>query len=209
MAPSSTLHFPACSAPSPPPERSCSGSLRPTHSSSHLSYSPAVRSATASAAARSFLCGVVVFACASLGCGVARHIGELLFARCLQGIGGALLVPNSLALLSAEYEGPDRARAIGTWSGFSAIMTALGPVLGGWLVQHGSWRWAFFLNLPIAVATIWITLAKVPIRHSHAKQSPLDTTARFSSLQVSLPSPTACWNGRTATPSLACAESSA
>ncbi|HEX4309048.1 MAG TPA: MFS transporter, partial [Acidobacteriaceae bacterium] len=77
-----------------------------------------------------FLCGVVVFACASLGCGIARHIGELLFARCLQGIGGALLVPNSLALLSAEFEGAARAKAIGTWSGFSAIMTALGPVLG-------------------------------------------------------------------------------
>src|SRR5579864_4040481 len=83
---------------------------------------------------RMFICGIVVFACASLGCGLAQHIGELLFARCLQGIGGALLVPNSLALLSAEYEGPDRARAIGFWSGFSAIMTALGPVLGGLLV---------------------------------------------------------------------------
>ncbi len=123
-----------------------------------------------------FLLGVVVFACASLGCGAAHQIGELLFARCLQGIGGALLVPNSLALLSAEYEGAARARAIGTWSGFSAIMTALGPVFGGLLVQHGSWRWAFFLNLPIAVAAIWVTLTKVPIRHSHAKQSPLDTT---------------------------------
>jgi EmrB/QacA subfamily drug resistance transporter len=139
-----------------------------------------------------FLCGVLVFACASLGCGVARHIGELLFARCLQGIGGALLVPNSLALLSAEYEGPNRARAIGTWSGFSAIMTGLGPVLGGWLVQHGSWRWAFFLNLPIAVAAVWITLAKVPNRDNHAKQLPLDTTgallvtASLASLTYSL-----------------------
>jgi EmrB/QacA subfamily drug resistance transporter len=139
-----------------------------------------------------FLCGVLVFACASLGCGVARHIGQLLFARCLQGIGGALLVPNSLALLSAEYEGPNRARAIGTWSGFSAIMTGLGPVLGGWLVQHGSWRWAFFLNLPIAVAAVWITLAKVPNRDNRAKQSPLDTTgallvtASLASLTYSL-----------------------
>jgi EmrB/QacA subfamily drug resistance transporter len=126
-----------------------------------------------------FLCGVVVFACASLGCGIARHIGELLFARCLQGIGGALLVPNSLALLSAEFEGAARAKAIGTWSGFSAIMTALGPVLGGWLVQHGSWRWAFFLNLPIAAVTIWITLARVPSRENHSQKSPLDTTGAF------------------------------
>jgi len=139
-----------------------------------------------------FLWGVVLFACASLGCGVARHIGELLFARCLQGIGGALLVPNSLALLSAEYEGADRARAIGTWSGFSAIMTGFGPVLGGWLVQHGSWRLAFFLNLPIAVVALAITLAKVPNRDPLAKQSPLDTTgallvtASLASLTYSL-----------------------
>ena len=123
-----------------------------------------------------FLYGVVLFAFASLGCGIARHIGELLFARCLQGIGGALLVPNSLALLSAEFEGAARAKAIGTWSGFSAVMTASGPVLGGWLVQHGSWRWAFFLNLPIAAVTIWVTLAKIPNREIPSQKSPLDTT---------------------------------
>ena len=101
---------------------------------------------------------------------------RLLFARSLQGIGGALLVPNSLALLSAEYEGAARAKAIGTWAGFSAIMTATGPVLGGWLVQHGSWRSAFFLNLPIAAATVWITFAKVPSGESQSNKSPLDTT---------------------------------
>src|SRR6201996_4416769 len=139
-----------------------------------------------------FLFGVVLFACASLGCGIARHVGELLFARCLQGIGGALLVPNSLALLSAEFEGPARAKAIGTWSGFSAVMTALGPVLGGWLVQHGSWRWAFFLNLPIAAVTVWVTLAKVPTRESQSQKSPLDTkgallvTASLACLTYSL-----------------------
>ena len=128
---------------------------------------------------------------ASLGCGIARHIGELLFARCLQGIGGALLVPNSLALLSAEFEGAARAKAIGTWSGFSAIMTALGPVLGGWLVQHGSWRWAFFLNLPIAVVTIWVTLAKVPTREvpsqtisaRHHRRTPRHCKPRLPHLQ--------------------------
>ena len=123
-----------------------------------------------------FLLGIAIFACASLGCGLAYNIGQLLFARCLQGIGGALLVPNSLALLSAAYEGPARAKAIGTWSGFSAMMTALGPVLGGWLVQHGSWRWAFFLNLPIAAAALWMTFTKVPYRKIRPKQSPLDTT---------------------------------
>lgn len=121
-----------------------------------------------------FLCGVVVFAVASLGCGLARGIGELLFARCLQGVGGALLVPNSLALLSREFEGGDRARAIGTWSGFGAIMTALGPVLGGWVVQHASWRWAFLLNVPVAIATVWITMTKIPSREADRGQLPLD-----------------------------------
>lgn len=121
-----------------------------------------------------FLSGIVLFAIASLGCGFAQGIGQLLFARCLQGIGGALLVPNSLALLSSEFEGADRARAIGTWSGFGAIMAALGPVVGGWVVQHASWRLAFFLNIPIAIASIWITLTKVPNRARNASASPLD-----------------------------------
>ncbi len=109
---------------------------------------------------KTFLVGVVLFACASMWCGVSSSITQLLMARCLQGVGGALLVPNSLALLSASFSETQRGRAIGTWSGFASIMTALGPVLGGWIVQHGSWRWAFFLNAPIAVVTIWITLAK-------------------------------------------------
>lgn len=121
-----------------------------------------------------FLFGIVLFAVASFGCGIAHSIGELLFARCLQGIGGALLVPNSLALLSSEFEGADRAKAIGTWSGFAAVTTALGPVLGGWLVQHASWRWAFFLNIPVAIAAVWITLTKVPDRDHHVKRLPLD-----------------------------------
>ena len=121
-----------------------------------------------------FLCGVVLFAIASIGCGFAHGIGQLLVARCLQGVGGALLVPNSLALLSSEFEGADRARAIGTWSGFGAIMTALGPVLGGWVVQHASWRWAFFLNIPIAIVTVWITLTKVPNRVRDVRSFPLD-----------------------------------
>ena len=123
---------------------------------------------------RMFLCGVMIFAVASLGCGLAHEVGQLLFARCLQGIGGALLVPNSLALLSKEYEGVDRARAIGTWSGFAAIMTALGPVLGGWVVQYASWHWAFLLNVPVATATVWITLTKIPSRDGDTSNTPLD-----------------------------------
>lgn len=121
-----------------------------------------------------FLAGVVLFGVASLGCGLAHGIGQLLFARCLQGIGGALLVPNSLALLSSQFEGVDRARAIGTWSGFAAIMTALGPVVGGWVVQHASWHWVFLLNIPIAIATVWMTLAKIPSVPSETKRILLD-----------------------------------
>jgi EmrB/QacA subfamily drug resistance transporter len=111
---------------------------------------------------RSFLAGVLVFAAASVWCGVAPSITELLIARCLQGIGGALLVPNSLALLSVNFPEARRGRAIGTWSGFASMMTALGPIVGGWVVQHSSWRYVFFLNVPIAVATAWIVLRKVP-----------------------------------------------
>jgi EmrB/QacA subfamily drug resistance transporter len=121
-----------------------------------------------------FLSGVVVFAIASLGCGLAHGVGQLLFARCMQGVGGALLVPNSLALLSSEFEGAARGRAIGTWSGFSAIMTALGPVVGGWVVQHASWRWVFFLNIPVAIAALWITLMKVPDRERRSSSTQLD-----------------------------------
>ena len=109
---------------------------------------------------RVFLVGVTCFATASIWCGVAPNLQQLLFARCLQGIGGALLVPNSLALLSATFPAEKRGRAIGTWSGFASMMTALGPVVGGWMVQHGSWRWVFFLNVPIGIVTVWIILRK-------------------------------------------------
>jgi EmrB/QacA subfamily drug resistance transporter len=111
---------------------------------------------------RTFLVGAIVFACASIACGVSESMTQLIAARCLQGVGGALLVPNSLALLSANFTGAARGRAIGAWSGLASMMTAIGPVLGGWLVQHGSWRWVFFLNAPIALVTIWITLKETP-----------------------------------------------
>ncbi len=123
---------------------------------------------------RMFLCGVVLFTCASIWCGVAPGIEQLLIGRCFQGIGGALLVPNSLALLSAYFEGTARGRAIGTWSGFASIMTAFGPVLGGWMVQHRSWRAVFFLNVPIALATAWIILTKTRNRETRVKGRRLD-----------------------------------
>jgi EmrB/QacA subfamily drug resistance transporter len=109
-----------------------------------------------------FLLGVIVFTIASLLCGIAANIHQLIFARAIQGIGAAFLVPGSLALISASFEERDRGRAIGTWSGSTAITTAIGPVLGGWLIQHLSWRWAFFINLPLAVAVVVISVWRVP-----------------------------------------------
>jgi EmrB/QacA subfamily drug resistance transporter len=111
---------------------------------------------------RIFNIGVVIFAIASALCGFAANIEQLIIARAVQGIGGALLVPGSLALISSSFDEDKRGKAIGTWSGFSAITTAIGPVLGGWLVEHLTWRAAFFLNLPFAVAVLVISLWKVP-----------------------------------------------
>ena len=111
---------------------------------------------------RIFNIGVVIFAVASALCGLAGNIEQLIIARSAQGIGGALLVPGSLALISSSFDEKERGKAIGTWSGFSAITTAIGPVLGGWLVEHWSWRAAFFLNLPLALAVLVISIWKVP-----------------------------------------------
>jgi len=120
---------------------------------------------------RMFLIGVGVFAAASIACGLASSIHELIMARCAQGIGAALLVPGSLAIISACFDEDSRGKAIGTWSGFTAITTAFGPLLGGWLIQYASWRWAFLLNVPMAVAVIGISLRHVPeSRGSEAKQ---------------------------------------
>ncbi len=109
-----------------------------------------------------FTAGVVLFGISSVGCGVAPGIFQLIAARAVQGAGGALLVPGSLALISASFPAEERGRAIGTWSGFTAITAAIGPVLGGWLVEHASWRWVFFINLPIAAVVFAITLLRVP-----------------------------------------------
>jgi len=111
---------------------------------------------------RVFLLGVAVFTLSSIGCGLASTVRELVLARGLQGIGGALLVPGSLAIISASFAERDRGKAIGTWSGATAITAALGPVLGGWLIDHLSWRAVFFINLPLAIAIIAIALRHVP-----------------------------------------------
>jgi EmrB/QacA subfamily drug resistance transporter len=109
-----------------------------------------------------FTLGIVVFALSSLACGLAPNIDFLVVARCVQGIGAALSIPGSLALISAAFSGEERGHAIGTWSGFSAITTALGPVLGGWLAQTFSWRAVFFINLPLAALVIAVSLLGVP-----------------------------------------------
>jgi EmrB/QacA subfamily drug resistance transporter len=119
-----------------------------------------------------FALGVVVFSAASAYCGFAPHIRQLILARAVQGVGAALLVPGSLALISANFSEQERGRAIGTWSGFTSITAALGPLLGGWFTEHGSWRWVFFINVPIGLTVALITLWRVPESradsHSHS-----------------------------------------
>jgi EmrB/QacA subfamily drug resistance transporter len=109
-----------------------------------------------------FLVGVGIFATASIACGFALNIQQLVIARSVQGVGAAFLVPGSLSIISASFDEKTRGQAIGTWSGFTAITTAVGPVLGGWLIQHASWRWAFFINVPLAAAVIAISLRHIP-----------------------------------------------
>jgi len=108
--------------------------------------------------------GVLLFALASTWCGLASDIAQLVAARVAQGIGGALLVPGSLALITVSFSAQERGPAIGTWSAGSAVTAAIGPVLGGWLVDHASWRWVFFINLPIAVAVLAIVRWRLPGR---------------------------------------------
>ena len=105
---------------------------------------------------RVFLIGGGIFTAASLACALSRMPGELIAARAVQGLGAALLVPGSLALISANYPESERGAAIGTWSAFSGITAAIGPVLGGFLIDHASWTWAFLMNLPVGVALLSI-----------------------------------------------------
>jgi EmrB/QacA subfamily drug resistance transporter len=108
-----------------------------------------------------FAAGIALFAAASLACALAPNVELLIAGRSIQGIGGALATPGSLALLSANFTGSARGRAIGTWSGFSSVTAALGPVLGGWLVQLGSWRWVFIINVPLAVIVLLVVALRV------------------------------------------------
>jgi EmrB/QacA subfamily drug resistance transporter len=111
---------------------------------------------------RVFLIGVVWFAAASLLCALAPTIGWLVAARILQGIGGALLTPGSLALIQASFAPDDRARAVGAWSGLAGVASAAGPFVGGWLIEGPGWRWVFLINLPLAAVVVAVTLRYVP-----------------------------------------------
>jgi EmrB/QacA subfamily drug resistance transporter len=121
-----------------------------------------------------FAAGVAIFSLASAWCGFAPDVHQLILARGLQGIGGALLVPGSLALISANFSQERRGRAIGTWSGFTSITAAIGPVLGGWFIEHGSWRWAFFINLPLGMIVSALALWKVPESRAGNPETKLD-----------------------------------
>ena len=123
---------------------------------------------------RIFLLGVIVFTVASIFCGISQTIEQLIIARSIQGIGGALLTPGSLAIIRSSFDSAERGKAIGTWSGFSAITSALGPLLGGWLVQNTSWRWIFFINIPLAVIVLIVSVIHLPESTSGEGKKHLD-----------------------------------
>ena len=122
---------------------------------------------------RVFVIGVVWFAVASAACGVAPNIETLITARALQGVGGALLTPGSLALISASFRGVDRAAAIGAWSGLGGLAGAVGPFVGGFLVEW-SWRAVFLINLPLAAVVVAVTVLRVPESRDHQSPPGLD-----------------------------------
>ncbi len=122
---------------------------------------------------RMFIIGLVWFTAASVLCGIAPSIGALIAARALQGVGGALLVPGSLALITASFRSQDHGSAIGAWSGLTGVATSIGPFLGGWLVDAVSWRLVFLINVPLAAAALWVTVRHVPESHDpHAGKRP-------------------------------------
>jgi EmrB/QacA subfamily drug resistance transporter len=121
-----------------------------------------------------FAIGVGIFALASAWCGLAQNVRWLIIARALQGIGGALLVPGSLAIIGTSFSEEERGRAIGTWSGFSAITAATGPVLGGWLIEHFSWRAAFFINVPLAAVVLLLVFRYIPESRAEPSSARLD-----------------------------------
>lgn len=123
---------------------------------------------------RLYIVGLIIFTLSSLACGLSPNLGILIAARAVQGVGGALLVPESLAMIQAVIAPEDTARAIGMWAGLSGVTTAIGPLLGGYLIHAISWRTIFFLNIPLAAAAIWITAQHVPENHNPDASRNLD-----------------------------------
>jgi EmrB/QacA subfamily drug resistance transporter len=121
---------------------------------------------------RILVAGVAIFAAASVWCGLSHNIVQLILARAIQGGGAALLIPCSLAIIGATFDDSERGKAIGTWAGFSAVAAAIGPLLGGWIVDHFTWRWIFLINPLLAIPTLGIALYRVPeSRDAEAKGS--------------------------------------
>jgi EmrB/QacA subfamily drug resistance transporter len=129
-----------------------------------------------------FIIGIALFAAASLWCGFAPSIAQLILARAVQGVGAAVLIPCSLALIGASFDGDERGKAIGTWAGVSAIAVAIGPLLGGLIVDHFNWRWIFLINPLLALATIWIAYKHVPESHDRQVTGRLDWTGAVLAL---------------------------
>ena len=123
--------------------------------------------------------GVVWFALASAACGFAPTRCVLILTRVLQGVGAALLTPGSLAILEASFVPADRARAIGAWSGLSGVAVAAGPLIGGYLISAASWRWIFFINVPIAAAVVALGRGTSPSRVTRAHAAGSITRARW------------------------------
>ncbi|TMC35228.1 MAG: MFS transporter [Chloroflexi bacterium] len=143
---------------------------------------------------RTFLLGLLGFGATSALCGFATNMEMLVLFRVLQGATGALLVPGSLALLTANFAGEEQGRAFGVWAGASGATTILGPLVGGILVDTISWRAAFFINLPLVAIAAWATWVHVPeSRDEHASRQFTDSSARGATLSATSFSRSACW----------------
>ena len=110
---------------------------------------------------RMFLAGVVVFTLGSIGAGLSQSIDQLIVFRGVQGVGAAFLMPGSLSIITNAFQGPERGRALGLWAGISGLALGMGPVVGGLLVEKAGWEWIFFLNVPVALIAIPVTIYAV------------------------------------------------
>ena len=138
---------------------------------------------------RIFVTGLVSFTVASVACALAPNATVLAFARAVQGAAGALLVPGSLAIIGSAFHDADRGRAIGAWSGLAGVSSAVGPFVGGWLIDTFSWRWVFFVNVPLAIAAVAITVRHVPESRASSQQ-PIDGAG---AILAALGLATLCW----------------